>query len=83
MSVLELKEKTDKSDLWTIKDILEHNLEKVGDRKGTKAVIIYLDDTEHKYVTTISSAGFHRTSEIVCLLEVLKMQTVAEDMDCI
>lgn len=81
--IIKLSDKTDSSDLWTVKEMLEYNLEKVDKKKRVKALIIYLDDSNGKYTVGVSSAGFHKTSEIVCLLEVLKMQTIADDMDCI
>lgn len=81
-SIIKLSEKTTASDLWTVKEMLEAAIEKVDSRPG-KALIIYIDDKDGVYHTSVSSAGFHKTSEIVCLLEVLKMQTIANDMNCL
>lgn len=82
-SVIKLSDKTTASDLWTVREMLDNAIEKIEDRPREKALIIYLDDKDGAYHTSIASAGFHKYSEIVALLEVLKMQTIADDMDCI
>ena len=75
-----LADYSDSSMHWSVEQMMENELFdiKTGDRSATKAVVIYLDDTSDEgYDLSYSNAQL-RNSELVCMLETLKLNIVSK-----
>lgn len=62
--------------MWSVLDMLRRaitDLEALKDAKYNKAIILFLDDEDSHFITSFCQAGMTR-SEIVALLEVMKLR---------
>lgn len=81
MKVIQIADKNKLSVSQSVEDMLLSAMEEK--HKAKKAILIYLDDEEGKYIISTRSAGFDKTSELVALLEIKKLQLIADEMECI
>lgn len=72
-NVISLADRANSNKLWTPEQMLRAEADRLrdGKRKATKAVILFLDDTDGAYKTGWAVANL-RCSESIALLEIMK-----------
>ena len=75
MSTIRLVDHVDDAKRWSVEDMLHDSIQEVGsgERECSKALVVFLDDTEGRYNMGFSNAGLS-ASESVALLEAAKKQ---------
>ena len=73
MSLISLAEKSKSSLHWTPTEMMEDEIREIasGERKATKAIVVFLDDTDGIYDVGWGNSGLS-TTEAISLLEVAK-----------
>ena len=78
--IIKLADKDDRASTWTVEDMLKKALEGIREdpQYSKKAIILFLDEEDQGYNIRTMAAGFTKTSEIVCLLDVEKTEQKKE-----
>ena len=80
IKLIKLADKDERASTWAVDDMLDCAKELIKEKPefSKKAIIVFLDEENRQYATRILCAGIGKTSEIVALLEIEKMNQLKE-----